>query len=78
MNVSQAIVKIIESIGVDTVFGGLGEQNSYFPIALEHSKKIKSVIVKHEQAASFMATGYAMFSGKVGICFATAGPGEFK
>jgi len=78
MNVSQAIVKIIESLGVDTVFGGLGEQNSYFPIAFKNSEKIKTVIVKHEQAASFMATGYAMFSGKLGVCFATAGPGEFN
>ena len=39
---------------------------------------VRGIIPKHEQNASFMACGYALFSGKLGVCFATAGPGAFN
>jgi acetolactate synthase-1/2/3 large subunit len=78
MRVYEAIVKGLESIGVDTVFGGPGENDATLLLALKHSTKIKALIVRHEQAASFMACGYAMYSNRLGVCFATAGPGAFN
>src|SRR5215469_7795520 len=78
MLVYEAIVKALESLGVDAVFGGAGENDASLMLALKHSTKIKPVIVRHEQAAAFMACGYAMFSGRLGVCFATAGPGGFN
>ncbi|MBN2381573.1 thiamine pyrophosphate-binding protein [bacterium] len=78
MDVNQAIVRILESIGVDHVFGGSGQVNGSMLLALKRSEKIKTVIIRNEQAASFMACGYAMFSDKLGVCFATGGPGAFN
>ena len=78
MRVYEAIVKGLESIGVDAIFGGAGENSASLLLALKHSSKIKPVVVRHEQAASFMACGYAIFSNRLGVCFATAGPGAFN
>jgi acetolactate synthase-1/2/3 large subunit len=78
MRIYEAVVKALEGIGVDTVFGGTGENDATLLLALKHSEKIKTVIVRHEQAASFMACGYTMYSGRLGVCFATAGPGAFN
>jgi acetolactate synthase-1/2/3 large subunit len=78
MNVSQAIVKNLQLVGVDHVFGGSGQVNAPMLLALKESKQIKTVIVRNEQGASFMACGYAMFSDKLGVCFATGGPGAFN
>jgi acetolactate synthase-1/2/3 large subunit len=78
MDVNQAIVKTLELIGVDHVFGGSGQVNATMLLALKKSKQIKTVIVRNEQAASFMACGYAMFSDNLGVCFATGGPGAFN
>ena len=75
MNVGDLIVDYLETIGVDTVFGGSGQSDSAFLFALSKTDKIKTVIPRHEQAASFMACGYAMYSDKLGVCFCTAGPG---
>ena len=55
-----------------------GENAAGLMLALKHSDKIRPVIAKHEQAASFMACGYAMYTDKLGFCFATAGPGAFN
>ena len=78
MDVNQTIVKVLEEIGVDYVFGGSGQVNASMLLALNKSEKIKTVIIQNEQAASFMAAGYAMFSKKLGVCFATGGPGAFN
>jgi acetolactate synthase I/II/III large subunit len=78
MRVYEAIVKGLESVGVDAAFGGAGENAASLLLALKHSAKIKPVIVRHEQAASFMACGYAIYSNRLGVCFATAGPGAFN
>ena len=78
MRVYEAIVKALEALGVDTVFGGPGENDATLLLALKHSTRIRSVIVRNEQAASFMACGYAMDSKRLGVCFATAGPGAFN
>lgn len=79
MDVNQAVVKVLEDIGVDHVFGGSGQVNASMLLALRDSKKIKTVIIRNEQAASFMACGYTMFNPKnLGVCFATGGPGAFN
>lgn len=78
MRVYEAIVKGLESVGVDAAFGGAGENAAGLMVALKHSDRIRSIITRNEQAASFMACDYAMYSGKLGFCFATAGPGAFN
>ncbi|MEU8378980.1 thiamine pyrophosphate-binding protein [Streptosporangium sp. NPDC048865] len=78
MKVHEALVKGLEDIGVDTAFGGAGESISGLMVALKHSDRIRTIITRNEQAASFMACGYAMYSGKLGFCFGSAGPGAFN
>lgn len=78
MKVYEAIVKGLEGIGVTAAFGGAGENAAGLMIALKHSTRIRPVITRHEQAASFMACGHAMYTDRLGVCFATAGPGAFN
>ncbi len=78
MDVNETIVKALETVGVDHVFGGSGQVNGSMLLALKRSQQIKTVIIRNEQGASFMACGYSMFSDKLGVCFATGGPGEFN
>src|SRR3954470_17968891 len=78
MNIYEAIVKGLEDAGVGTAFGGAGESDAGLMLALKHSDRIRPVITRHEQAASFMACGYAMYTDRLGVCFATAGPGAFN
>jgi acetolactate synthase I/II/III large subunit len=77
MQVYEAIVTGLESAGVDTAFGGNGENVASLMVALKHSR-IRPIMTRHEQAASFMACGYAMYTNKLGVCFATVGPGAFN
>ncbi len=72
---AQAIIRSLEMLGVDTVFGlpGGAILPTYDP--LMDSKKIRHVLVRHEQGAGHAAEGYAAASGKVGVCIATSGPG---
>jgi acetolactate synthase-1/2/3 large subunit len=78
MNVSEVIVKVLESIGVDTLFTGSGQGSGELMFAFHDSKKIRTILVKNEQAASFMACGYAMFSDKLGVFTGQGGPGAFN
>ncbi|WP_405064982.1 thiamine pyrophosphate-binding protein [Kribbella sp. NBC_01510] len=78
MRVYEAIVKGLEDIGVGVAFGGAGENAAGLMLALSQSTKIQGIITRHEQAASFMACGYSMYTDKLGVCFATAGPGAFN
>lgn len=80
MDVNQAIVKILEESGrVSHMFGSTGQVNASMLLALRDSDKIKTIVVRNEQAASFMACGYTMFNpGNLGVCFATGGPGAFN
>ena len=72
---AQAFVSALERQGVDTLFGFPG--GAVLPIfdALYDSKKIRFVLMRHEQAAAHAADGYSRASGKVGVCIATSGPG---
>ncbi|MCP4147251.1 MAG: thiamine pyrophosphate-binding protein [bacterium] len=78
MDVYHCIIKTLENIGVTHVFGGSGQANATMLLALKDSDKIEPVIVRNEQAASFMACGYSMFNDNLGVCFATGGPGAFN
>jgi len=78
LRVYEAIVKGLEGLGVEAAFGGAGENAAGLMLALSESEKIRGIITRHEQAASFMACGYAMYTDKLGVCFATAGPGAFN
>uniref|UniRef100_UPI004055E6FD biosynthetic-type acetolactate synthase large subunit n=1 Tax=Agathobacter sp. TaxID=2021311 RepID=UPI004055E6FD len=72
---SQIIMECLKEQGVDTVFGYPGGAilNVYDEI-YKHTE-IKHVLTSHEQGASHAADGYARSTGKVGVCFATSGPG---
>lgn len=62
--------------GVDTVFGLPGDGINGFMEALRtHKDKIRFIQVRHEEGAAFAACGYAKFSGRLGVCIATSGPG---
>lgn len=78
MDVNQTIVNLLEQTGGDHVFGGSGQVNASMLLALAKTDRIRTIIVNNEQAASFMAAGYAMFSNRLGVCFATGGPGAFN
>jgi acetolactate synthase I/II/III large subunit len=78
VQVYEAIVKGLEGVGVQAAFGGAGENAASLMLALKHSEKIRPIMTRNEQAASFMACGYAMYTNRLGFCFATAGPGAFN
>ena len=72
MTGAQAIVRSLEELGADVVFGlpGGAVLPLYDPIY--SSTKVRHVLVRHEQGAGHAATGYAQVSGKVGVCIATS------
>ena len=74
IKVSDLIIKYLERLGIEYVFGIPGAHILPVYDALFNSS-IKSVLAKHEQGAAFMAGGYARVSGRTGVCIATAGPG---
>lgn len=78
MDICESIIRNLENIGVEYAFGGSGAGVADFVLALKKSKSIRGIMARHEQGASFMACGYAMFSDKLGVCFATPGPGAFN
>lgn len=62
--------------GVDTIFGLPGDGiNGLFEALRVHKDKIKFIQVRHEEAAAFAACSYAKFTGRLGVCLATSGPG---
>nr|WP_269085600.1 acetolactate synthase large subunit [Nonomuraea pusilla] len=75
MTGAQALVRALEHVGVDTVFGipGGAVLPAYDP--LHDSAEVRHVLVRHEQGAGHAAEGYAQATGKVGVCMATSGPG---
>jgi acetolactate synthase-1/2/3 large subunit len=76
-SVAQLIVRCLENEGVSHVFGIPGEENIHLVEALSESS-IRYVLVRHEQAASFMAEVYGRLTGKAGVCSATLGPGAIN
>ncbi|MBR5950909.1 MAG: acetolactate synthase large subunit [Actinomycetaceae bacterium] len=72
---ARSIIRTLEELGVDTVFGLPGGSilETYDP--LYDSKKINHILVRHEQGAGHAAEGYALATGRVGVAIATSGPG---
>jgi pyruvate dehydrogenase (quinone)/pyruvate oxidase len=75
-NASDVLVETIMEWGVDTVFGLPGDGiNGIMEALRERRDKIRFVQVRHEEAAAFMACAYAKYTGRLGCCLATSGPG---
>ncbi|MDQ0755963.1 acetolactate synthase large subunit [Arthrobacter sp. B3I4] len=74
MTGSQAIVRALEELGVEDIFGlpGGAILPTYDPLM---ASRMNHVLVRHEQGAGHAAQGYAMVTGRVGVCIATSGPG---
>ena len=76
MTGAQAVIRALELEGVDWIFGMPG--GTILPIydALFASKKLKHVLIRHEQVGGHAAEGYAHATGRVGVCMGTSGPGS--
>ena len=73
---SDVLVERLIAWGVDTVFGLPGDGiNGVFEALRKEKDKIRFIHVRHEEAAAFMACAYAKFTGRLGVCVATSGPG---
>jgi len=73
---ADVLVETLLDWGVDTVFGIPGDGiNGIMEALRTRQDKIRFVQVRHEEAAAFMACGYAKFTGRLGVCLATSGPG---
>jgi acetolactate synthase I/II/III large subunit len=72
---AQSLVRSLESVGAEVVFGipGGAILPAYDP--LFDSTKLRHILVRHEQGAGHAAEGYAQATGRVGLCMATSGPG---
>jgi acetolactate synthase-1/2/3 large subunit len=71
---AQSLIKSLESAGAENIFGipGGAILPAYDPL---YDSKIRHILVRHEQGAGHAAQGYAVATGKVGVCMATSGPG---
>ena len=73
---SDVLIDAIHDWGVDVVFGLPGDGiNGIMEALRKRADKIRFVQVRHEEAAAFMACAYAKYTGKLGVCLATSGPG---
>ena len=76
MTASDVLVESLIDWGVDVIFGLPGDGINGFVEALRtHKVHIRYIHVRHEETAAMAATGYAKFTGKLGVCFSTAAPG---
>ena len=75
LNGSQIIIECLKEQGVDTIFGYPGGTILNVYDELYKHPEIRHIPTSHEQGASHAADGYARATGKVGVCFATSGPG---
>lgn len=72
---SEILVACLEREGVDTIFAYPGGASMEIHQALTKSRRIRTVLPRHEQGGAFAADGYARVTGRVGVCMATSGPG---
>jgi acetolactate synthase-1/2/3 large subunit len=75
MNGAEILVTAMEREGVEVIFAYPGGASMPIHQALTRSKKIRTILPRHEQGGSFAAEGYARATGKPGVCMATSGPG---
>src|SRR5438270_6928981 len=74
--VADLLVDRLMAWGVDTIFGLPGDGvNGIFEALRTRRDKLKFIQVRHEEAAAFAACGYAKYTGRLGVCIATSGPG---
>src|SRR5581483_2213298 len=74
--VAEMLIERLVEWGVDTIFGLPGDGiNGIFEGLRNNQDKIKFIQVRHEESAAFAACGYAKFTGRLGVCVATSGPG---
>jgi pyruvate dehydrogenase (quinone) len=73
---ADILIDTIHAWGVEVVFGLPGDGiNGIMEVLRKRQDKIRFIQVRHEEAAAFMACGYAKYTGKLGVCLATSGPG---
>jgi pyruvate dehydrogenase (quinone) len=73
---ADLLVERLHAWGVDTVFGLPGDGiNGIFEALRTHQDRVRLIQVRHEEAAAFAACGYAKYTGRLGVCIATSGPG---
>jgi pyruvate dehydrogenase (quinone) len=73
---SELLIERLIAWGVDTIYGLPGDGiNGIMEALRRHADRIRFVLVHHEEAAAFMATGHAKVTGRLGVCLATSGPG---
>ncbi|MBU3876334.1 biosynthetic-type acetolactate synthase large subunit [Faecalicatena sp. AGMB00832] len=73
---AEIVIECLKEQGVDTVFGYPGGAIlNVYDALYKHSDEIRHILTSHEQGAAHAADGYARATGKVGVCFATSGPG---
>src|SRR2546427_18704 len=75
MQGSEILVAALEREGVDTIFAYPGGASMELHQALTRSKRIRTILPRHEQGGAFAAEGYARATGRAGVCMATSGPG---
>src|ERR1700750_946076 len=75
MNGAEILVAAMEREGVEVIFAYPGGASMEIHQALTRSKKIRTVLPRHEQGGAFAAEGYARATGRAGVCMATSGPG---
>jgi pyruvate dehydrogenase (quinone) len=76
MTAADVLIESLIDWGVDTIFGIPGDGiNGIMESLRTHKDKIHFIQTRHEEAAAFMACGYAKFTGRLGVCLATSGPG---
>ena len=75
MDGAEILVSCLEREGVDVIFAYPGGASMPIHQALTKSKKIRTILPRHEQGGVFAAEGYARVTGRAGVCMATSGPG---
>lgn len=75
MRATAYIARALEQEGVETVFGVHGSALTPLIDEIHHRSTIHPVLVRHEEGGAFMADGYARFTGQIGVCWGTSGPG---
>ncbi|HKG06995.1 MAG TPA: thiamine pyrophosphate-binding protein, partial [Pedobacter sp.] len=75
MNVSDFILQRLGDWNIQKIFGYPGDGINGLLGALNRNRSIRFIQTRHEEMAAFMACGHAKFTGEVGVCMATSGPG---
>src|SRR5437899_1633585 len=76
MNTADILIEKLIEWGVDTIFGLPGDGiNGIMEAMRQRMEEVRFIQVRHEEAAALMACAYAKFTGRLGVCLATSGPG---